>query len=146
MHWKHLQNGYRPKGQDMTHMSNAKFGRTGPLSLHFGVFMSTMRSQSSAEQKEWWLETGMRLGYIGCYAQTELGHGSNVRGLQTTAEFVPGAAGGDGEWVLNTPTLQSTKWWATGMYTATHATVYAQMILNGERKGVHVFFVQLRGT
>ena len=24
----------------------------------------------------WWLEPAMRLGFIGCYAQTELGHGN----------------------------------------------------------------------
>ena len=42
--------------------------------------------------------------------------GSNVRGLQTTAEFDPDGANGDGEWVLNTPTLQSIKWWSTGTF------------------------------
>ena len=148
VHWEHLERGYRPKGQDMTFMSGAKFGNTGPLSLHYGVFMSTMRSQTSAEQREWWVEAGMKLNYIGCYAQTELGHGSNVRGLQTTATFHPSPAGpnGDGEWVLNTPTLQSSKWWSTGMYSATHAAVYAQMILHGKAMGVHVYFVQLRGA
>ena len=128
-------------------ITGAKFGNTGPLSLHYGVFMSTMRSQTSAEQREWWVAPGMKLHYIGCYAQTELGHGSNVRGLQTTATFNPAPAGidGQGEWIMHTPTLQSTKWWSTGMYSATHAAVYAQMILNGKPMGVHVFFVQLRG-
>ena len=145
VHWEHLERGYRPKDQDMTFMSGAKFGNTGPLSLHYGVFMSTMRSQTSAEQRDWWVEPGMKLNYIGCYAQTELGHGSNVRGLQTTATFQPGARNGDGEWIMSTPTLQSTKWWSTGLYSATHAAVYAQMILNGKPRGVHVFFVQLRG-
>ena len=72
-------------------MSNAKFGRTGGLSLHYGVFMSTLRSQCSDDQKAWWLERAMRLNFIGCYAQTELGHGSNVRGIQTTATFDPHA-------------------------------------------------------
>merc|ERR1711865_652948 len=102
-----------------------------------------MRSQTSAEQREWWVEAGMKLNFIGCYAQTELGHGSNVRGLQTTATFNPAPAGpnGDGEWIMNSPTLQSAKWWSTGMYSATHAAVYAQMILNNKPMGVHVFFV-----
>lgn len=140
---KHLERGFRPRGQDMTFMSGAKFGNTGPLSLHYGVFMSTMRSQTSAEQRRWWVAPGMKLQFIGCYAQTELGHGSNVRGLQTTATYDPRAE----EWVLNTPTLQSCKWWSTGMYSATHAAVYAQMILpDGTNKGVHVYFVQLRGA
>ncbi len=143
VHWPHLRRGYRPKGQDMTFMSGAKFGNTGPLSLHYGVFMSTLRSQTSFEQRGWWVQPGMELQFIGCYAQTELGHGSNVRGLQTTATYDPATQ----EWVLHTPTLQSAKWWSTGMFSATHAAVYAQMILpGGVNKGVHVFFVQMRGA
>ena len=145
IHWEHLNSGYRPKGQDMSFMSAAKFGKTGPLSLQCGVFMSTLRSQTSDEQKEWWLGRAQRLGLIGCYAQTELGHGSNVRGLQTTATFDPDSANGDGEWIMHTPTLQATKWWSTGLYSSTHAAVYAQMILNGKQMGVHVFMVQMRG-
>ena len=64
IHWEHLNSGYRPKGQDMSFMSAAKFGKTGPLSLHYGVFMSTLRSQTSDEQKEWWLGRAQRLGLI----------------------------------------------------------------------------------
>lgn len=44
---------------------------------------------------------------IGCYAQTELGHGSNVRGLQTIAVYDKEKQ----QFVLSTPTLQSMKWW-----------------------------------
>jgi len=148
IHWRHLQRGYKPKDQDMNFMSNAKFGMTGGLSLHFGVFMSSLRSNASEEQLSWWLPVANRLGMIGCYAQTELGHGSNVRGIRTTARFDPSAGpNSDGEWVLDTPTLQATKWWSTGLYSATHALVYAQLLLPRESRsrGVHVFLVQLRG-
>lgn len=78
---------------------------------------------------------------VGVYAQTELGHGSNVRGLQTVATYDKQTQ----QFVLNTPTLQSIKWWISGLgKVATHAVVYAQLILDGKEYGVHVFMVQVR--
>lgn len=55
---------------------------------------------------------------IGCYAQTELGHGSNVRGLETTATWDPAKK----EFEIHSPHLTASKWWNGSMgRTATHA-------------------------
>jgi len=80
--------------------------------------------------------------YWGAYAQTELGHGSNVRGLETQATF---DAATD-EFVIHSPTLSSMKWWPTGMYACTHAIVFCQLLLGdgSPSRGVFGFFVQLR--
>ena len=43
---------------------------------------------------------------IGCYAQTELGHGSNVRGLETTATWDPLRQ----EFEIHSPYLTASKW------------------------------------
>jgi acyl-CoA oxidase len=78
---------------------------------------------------------------VGCLAQTELGHGSNVRGLMTTAEYDAATQ----EFVINTPTLRAMKWWPGGLgLTATHAALYAQLITKGVNHGFHVFLLQLR--
>ena len=45
------------------------------------------------------------LKIIGCYAQTEIGHGSNVAGLETTATLDMKTD----EWVIHTPTIRATK-------------------------------------
>ncbi|TVU29003.1 hypothetical protein EJB05_20545, partial [Eragrostis curvula] len=46
---------------------------------------------------------------IGCYAQTELGHGSNAQGLETTAFFfIPRPMS---LLYIHSPTLTSSKWW-----------------------------------
>ena len=81
-------------------------------------------------------------GILGCYLQTELGHGSNVSKLETTATFIPETQ----EFEIHSPTLTSTKWWIGGLgKTATHGIVQAQLILpGGKRIGPHLFFVQLR--
>jgi len=89
---------------------------------------------------------------IGCYAQTEVGHGSNVRGLETTATFVKEGSkgkGGDvegGSWVINSPTLTSIKFWpGTLGRTCNHAMVIARLFDgDGVDHGVHNFLVQTR--
>ena len=46
---------------------------------------------------------------------------------------------------LHSPTLTSLKWWPGGLgHTATHAVVYANLIIKGRNKRVHAFMVALR--
>jgi acyl-CoA oxidase len=140
IHGPWLDQMYVPTGNETMYMSMGSMMGGYP---GFGLFLLTMLGQTSDEQKSWWMEHAYSMGITGSYAQTELGHGSNVRGLQTTATFDP-EGGVDGEWVLDTPTLDSMKWWPSNMVMSTHCVLYAQVIIHGEEKGVHVFFVQLR--
>ena len=80
---------------------------SGTLMNHYGLFLPTLMGQGSDDQTAQWLFKTAMLQIVGCYAQTELGHGSNVRGLQTTATYDPATQ----EFILNTPTLRSIKWW-----------------------------------
>jgi acyl-CoA oxidase len=80
------------------------------------MFIPTLMSQATEEQRERWLNSAMKFQIIGCYAQTELGHGSNVQGLETTATYVPETQ----EFIINSPTLTATKWWAGGLGTAAY--------------------------
>ena len=73
--------------------------------LHWGMFILAIKGQGTEEQQEQWLPTAYKMQIIGCYAQTELGHGSNVQGLETTATFDPQTD----EFVIHSPTLTSSK-------------------------------------
>lgn len=91
----------------------------------------------------YWIDKGILglNGMIGCFAMTELAHGSNVAGLETTATFDEETD----EFIIHTPHLGATKWWIGGAAsTATHAAVFAQMIIKGKRHGVKTFVTQLR--
>eukprot|EP01012_Entosiphon_sulcatum_P057344 TRINITY_DN810_c0_g1_i1.p1 TRINITY_DN810_c0_g1~~TRINITY_DN810_c0_g1_i1.p1 ORF type:complete len:686 (+),score=83.60 TRINITY_DN810_c0_g1_i1:2454-4511(+) len=129
-----------PTADDILLMSAvAKNG--GALGMHYGAFLPTIMQQCTDEQRAHWLPKCFSLNIVGCLAQTELGHGSNVRGLQTTAIYDVQ----NQEFVLNTPTLQSLKWWPGGLAkTATHCAVYAQLISGGKEYGFHVFILQIR--
>lgn len=109
--------------------------------LHWGMFIPAIKGQGTDEQQRKFLPLAYKMQIIGCYAQTELGHGSNVQGLETTATFDPHTD----EFVIHSPTLTSSKWWPGGLgKVSTHAVVYARLITNGEDHGVHGFIVQLR--
>ncbi|KAL8091253.1 peroxisomal acyl-coenzyme A oxidase 1 [Apium graveolens] len=109
--------------------------------LHWGMFVPAIKGQGTDEQQEKWLPLAQTMQIIGCYAQTELGHGSNVQGLETTATFDSKTD----EFVLHSPTLTSSKWWPGGLgKVSTHAVVYARLLTEGQDHGVHGFIVQLR--
>jgi acyl-CoA oxidase len=101
----------------------------------------TLREQGTPEQHKIFLEKAENYEYIGCYAQTELGHGSNVRGLETTATWNPE----DKTFTMHSPHLTSSKWWIGSLgKMANHAVVMAQLIIDGKRYGPHPFVVQIR--
>ena len=100
-----------------------------------------MRDQGTPEQHKLFLDPAENYKHIGCYAQTELGHGSNVRGLETTATWNPE----DKTFILHSPHLTASKWWIGSLgRTANHAVVMAQLIINGKSYGPHPFVVNIR--
>uniref|UniRef100_A0A7S1RMW9 Acyl-coenzyme A oxidase n=1 Tax=Alexandrium catenella TaxID=2925 RepID=A0A7S1RMW9_ALECA len=118
----------------------ARFLESCGFGIHFSMFLTFLRTQASKEQQDAWLEPALSGRFLGAYAQTELGHGSNIRALETTATFDRATD----EFVVDSPTLTSMKWWPTGIYACTHGVVMAQLIIDGVNHGFHGFFVQLR--
>ena len=58
--------------------------------------------QGTTEQAAKWLGRAWKMEILGTYAQTEMGHGTFIRGLETTATYDPKAK----EFVLHTPTIR----------------------------------------
>ncbi|CAG9334089.1 unnamed protein product [Blepharisma stoltei] len=109
--------------------------------LHYEFFLPSFELQASESQKAEMMEKIMNLEIIGCYAQTELGHGSNIRGIETEAIY-------DVEnetFVMNSPTVTSAKWWIGGLgVAATHALVVAKLFIKNQDYGPHTFLIQIR--
>ncbi|XP_063600213.1 probable peroxisomal acyl-coenzyme A oxidase 1 [Penaeus indicus] len=112
-----------------------------PLALHYVMFMPAILGQGTVEQQGIWLGRAWTGEIIGTYAQTEMGHGTFLRGLETTATYDPSTQ----EFILHSPTITSTKWWPGGLgKTVNYAVVMAQLYTKGKCHGVHPFIVQLR--
>ncbi|KAF9950004.1 Peroxisomal acyl-coenzyme A oxidase 1 [Mortierella alpina] len=116
-------------------------GDSTPQFLHEALFIPTLKTQLSDEQQKTWLPRAENYEIFGCYAQTELAHGSNLRKLETTATFIPESD----EFEIDTPTLNSMKWWPGALaQSSTHCAIYARLILHGKDYGVHPFLLQIR--
>jgi acyl-CoA oxidase len=112
-----------------------------PIALHQAMFIPTIESQGTPQQRRKWLPLARMFNIIGCYAQTEMGHGSNVQGLETTAHLDLSTD----EFVLSTPSITALKWWPGGLgKTATHAIVHARLLVGKRDYGIAAFIVPLR--
>jgi acyl-CoA oxidase len=119
-----------------------------PYHLHMTMFATTVREQGSDEQRQYWVPKIESWKILGAYAQTEMGHGSNVRGLECQAKYDVKSK----EFIIHSPFLTASKWWNGTMgRTATHAIVVAQLLLPDPKndgafisQGPHPFIVQIR--
>ena len=127
--------------QEEYEVANELISEPTPYGLHASMFLKTLEEQGTPAQHKLFLEPARRYELIGCYAQTELGHGSNVRGLETTAVWNPE----DKNFTIHSPHLTASKWWIGSLgKAANHAVVVAQLIINGKSYGPHPFVVQIR--
>ncbi|XP_063952128.1 peroxisomal acyl-coenzyme A oxidase 1-like [Lytechinus pictus] len=111
------------------------------LFIHLLMFIPTIDRLGTEEQKVKWLPLARQYKIIGTYAQTELGHGTNLNCLETTATYDEKTQ----EFILNCPSLTAMKWWPGGLAkSCTHVILTAQLIVKGKTYGPHCFIVQVR--
>uniref|UniRef100_A0A1I7TXG5 Acyl-coenzyme A oxidase n=1 Tax=Caenorhabditis tropicalis TaxID=1561998 RepID=A0A1I7TXG5_9PELO len=140
---KHLPDIIDPNDyEEGLHLYHEVMGMEGhPLALHEVMFIPGLIGQGSDEQYEKWLGRARRREIIGCYAQTELGHGSNLRSLETTASYDPSTR----EFIIHTPQITALKWWPGALgKSSNYAIVVANLIIRDRNLGPHPFMVQLR--
>jgi acyl-CoA oxidase len=109
--------------------------------VQFGLFGGSVLQLGTAHHHRRYLGPIGTLALPGCYAMTEVDHGSNVRDLETVARY----RADDDTFEIHTPHEGAAKAWIGNA--AAHgrmATVFAQLEVGGESHGVHAFLVPLR--
>lgn len=109
--------------------------------VQWGLFASAIYQLGTREHHEKWLPDALSMRLPGCFAMTEIGHGSNVAGVLTTATYDPESE----EFEIDTPVRAAWKEYIGN--SALHglaAVVFAQLITKGVNHGVHAFFVPIR--
>ncbi|XAR72577.1 Acyl-CoA oxidase [Bertholletia excelsa] len=111
------------------------------LGVHFFLWGGAIQFFGTKQHHEKWLRDTENYVIKGCFAMTELGHGSNVRGIETVATYDSKT----GEFVINTPSESAQKYWIGGAANhATHTIIFSQLNVNGSNQGVHAFIAQIR--
>lgn len=111
------------------------------FTVQFGLWLGSILLLGTREHHEKYLRGIGTFELPGCYAMTEIGHGSNVRELETTARYDPARE----EFVIDSPGFAAGKNYIGNA--ACHgrlATVFAQLEAGGAWRGVHAFVVPIR--
>jgi len=127
--------------QDDIGVLRGALGFSSGNDLHFGMFLPTIMGQGTKEQKKEYLTKALMMQILGTYAQTELGHGTFLRGLETTATYDRQT----GEYIIHSPTITASKWWPGGLgKSANHVVLMARLFIEGKDFGPHPFILPIR--
>ncbi|MFI9403012.1 acyl-CoA dehydrogenase [Nocardia sp. NPDC052316] len=108
--------------------------------VQWGLFGGAVENLGTERHREY-IKRLISLDLLGCFAMTESGHGSDVAHLETTATYDPDTQ----EFVIHSPTPSARKDYIGGAAEhARMAAVFAQLITQGEGRGVHCLLVPIR--
>lgn len=111
--------------------------------VQFGLWGMSVQSLGTEKHYSKYLKDIGSLKLPGCFAMTETHHGSNVKGLETTATYNHN----NQTFTIHTPNATAQKEYIGNA--AVHgqmATVFAKLIINDVDYGVNAFIVPLRDT
>ncbi len=108
--------------------------------VQFGLFGGSVQKLGTEKHHKKYLKDIGTLDLAGCFAMTETAHGSNVRELKTTATYDKATD----EIIIHTPTEEDGKEYIGNALHGRMASVFAQLIVDGEEHGVHAILVPMR--
>ncbi|KAJ0439604.1 putative acyl-CoA oxidase [Helianthus annuus] len=80
------------------------------LGVHFFLWGGAIQFMGTKRHQDKWLKPTETYEVIGCFAMTELGHGSNVRGIETITRYDASTQ----EFIITTPCESAQKYWIGG--------------------------------
>ena len=109
--------------------------------VQWGLFGGAVAALGTQRHHDAYLRDIISGTIFGCFAMTETGHGSDVQQLRTTCTYDPQTQTFD----LHTPHEAARKdYIGNAARDGRMAVVFAQLITNGQRHGVHAWLVPIR--
>ena len=106
------------------------------ITLNTSAFLNTIEMLGNEQQAEKWRKIVLNGQSFGGYGQTQLGHGSNVQGLETQAHYDQKKQ----VFRFRSPKNTSAKYWPGVLgLVCTHSVIQAKTFVKGEPIGVQTF-------
>ncbi|MDF1487142.1 acyl-CoA dehydrogenase family protein [Tessaracoccus caeni] len=135
------------RGSVAESVANFEMLAMGDLSLtiksgvQHGLFGGAITNLGTQWHHETFLPGAIDVSLPGCFAMTELGHGSDVQSVETTITYLPDSD----EFEVDSPTPQATKAYiGNAARDGRMAVVFGQLFVDGEHHGVHAILVPIR--
>lgn len=138
---------YGGTGTAAESVANFEMLALGDLSLtiksgvQHGLFGGAITNLGTEWHHDTFLPGAIDVSLPGCFAMTEIGHGSDVQSIETTITYLPESD----EFEVDSPTPRATKAYiGNAARDGRMAVVFGQLHVGGEHHGVHAILVPIR--